>query len=202
RRREEGCTVATDRVPSNAAAPGRVGCCRLGQTTDAGSPRTQGGRTEMSAVATSRSHRHLLTPWSKQAGISTPTITRAEGSYLYDDEGKRYLDLSAGLVAVNLGHGHPAVTQAIKEQLDKVAYVAPSLMNDTRSEFAELLSDISPWSIGSRVFFTTNGGEANEDALKMSRMLTGRHKVLAAYRSFHGSAPGAGSLTGEDRRWA
>ncbi len=156
----------------------------------------------MSPVATSRSHKHLLTPWSKQGAINTPTIARAEGSYLYDDEGQRYLDLSAGLVAVNLGHSHPAVIEAIKAQLDKVAYVAPSLMNDTRSEFAELLSDISPWAEGSRVFFTTNGGEANEDALKMSRMLTGRHKVLAAYRSFHGSAPGAGTLTGEDRRWA
>lgn len=156
----------------------------------------------MSPVATSRSHKHLLTPWSKQGAINTPTIERAEGSYLYDDEGQRYLDLSAGLVAVNLGHSHPAVIEAIKAQLDKVAYVAPSLMNDTRSEFAELLSDISPWAEGSRVFFTTNGGEANEDALKMSRMLTGRHKVLAAYRSFHGSAPGAGTLTGEDRRWA
>src|SRR5690606_39268447 len=77
-----------------------------------------------------------------------------------------------------------------------------SLMNDTRSEFAELLSKIGPWDEGARVFFTTNGGEANEDALKMSRMLTGRHKVLAAYRSFHGSAPGAGTMTGEDRRWA
>ncbi|HZJ09464.1 MAG TPA: aminotransferase class III-fold pyridoxal phosphate-dependent enzyme, partial [Trueperaceae bacterium] len=137
----------------------------------------------MSPTATSRSHKHLLTPWSKQGAISTPTITRAKGSYLYDDEGRRYLDLSAGLVAVNLGHGHPAVTEAIKRQLDKVAYVAPSLMNDTRSEFAELLSDIAPWGEGSRVFFTTNGGEANEDALKMARMLTGRHKVLAAYRS-------------------
>ena len=156
----------------------------------------------MSPVATSRTHKHLLTPWSKQGAINTPTITRAEGSYLFDDEGQRYLDLSAGLVAVNIGHAHPAVTTAIKEQLDKVAYVAPSLMNDTRSEFAELLSDIAPWAEGSRVFFTTNGGEANEDALKMSRMITGRNKVLAAYRSFHGSAPGAGSLTGEDRRWA
>lgn len=156
----------------------------------------------MSPVATSRSHRFVLTPWSKQGSISTPTITHAEGSYLFDDEGKSYLDLSAGLVAVNLGHAHPAVTAAVKDQLDKVAYVAPSLMNDTRSEFAELLSDVAPWSQGSRVFFTTNGGEANEDALKMSRMITGRHKILAAYRSFHGSAPGAGTLTGEDRRWA
>jgi len=156
----------------------------------------------MSSTATTRTHRHLLTPWSKQAGISTPTITRAEGSYLFGDDGKRYLDLSAGLVAVNLGHGHPAVVEAIKKQAEAVCYVAPSLMNDTRSEFAELLSAISPWDEGARVFFTTGGGEANEDALKMARMITGRHKVLATYRSFHGSAPGAGSLTGEDRRWA
>lgn len=156
----------------------------------------------MSPTATTRSHKFVLTPWSKQGAIATPTITSAKGSYLFDDEGRRYLDLSAGLVAVNLGHAHPAVTEAIKQQLDKVAYVAPSLMNDTRSEFAELLSEIGPWDEGARVFFTTNGGEANEDALKMSRMLTGRHKVLAAYRSFHGSAPGAGTMTGEDRRWA
>ncbi len=126
---------------------------------------------------------------------------RGQGSYVWDVEGKRYLDFSAGLVAVNVGHGHPAVVEAIQKQVAKVAYIAPSMMNDTRSEFAELLSDISPWQEGARVFFTTNGGEANEDALKMARMLTGRHKVLVSYRSFHGSAPGAGSLTGEDRRW-
>jgi len=155
----------------------------------------------MSPTATTRSHKHVLTPWSKQGAISTPTFTHAKGSYLFDDEGKRYLDLSAGLVAVNVGHGHPAVVEAIQKQVAKVAYIAPSMMNDTRSEFAELLSDISPWQEGARSFFTTNGGEANEDALKMARMLTGRHKVLVSYRSFHGSAPGAGSLTGEDRRW-
>ena len=155
----------------------------------------------MAPTATARNHKHVLTPWSKQGGISTPTITHAEGSYLFDDEGKSYLDLCAGLVAVNIGHGHPAVIAAIQEQVAKIAYAAPSLMNDTRSEFAELLSEISPWSEGARAFFTTNGGEGNEDALKMARMITGRHKVLVSYRSFHGSAPGAGSLTGEDRRW-
>lgn len=156
----------------------------------------------MSATATTRSHRHVLTPWSKQSAVNTPSIVRAQGSYLYDDAGGKYLDLSAGLVAVNLGHGHPAVVAAIKEQLDRVCFVAPSLINDTRSEFAETLSGIAPWSEGARAFFTTGGGEANEDAVKMSRMVTGRHKVLVGYRSFHGSAPGAGSLTGEDRRWA
>lgn len=158
--------------------------------------------TASASTVTARSHRHVLTPWSKQGAINTPTIVRAQGSYLYDSEGGKYLDLSAGLVAVNLGHGHPAVVAAIKEQADKVCYVAPSMMNDTRSEFAELLSEVSPWDEGARVFFTTGGGEANEDAVKMSRMITGRHKVLVGYRSFHGSAPGAGSLTGEDRRWA
>jgi taurine--2-oxoglutarate transaminase len=156
----------------------------------------------MSPTATSRTHKHVLTPWSKQSAVNTPTITHAQGSYLYDDAGKRYLDLSAGLVAVNLGHGHPAVVEAIKRQAERLLYIAPSMMNDVRSEFAELLSDVSPWDEGCRVFFTTNGGEGNEDAVKMARMITSRQKIMVAYRSFHGSAPGAGSLTGEDRRWA
>jgi taurine---2-oxoglutarate transaminase len=156
----------------------------------------------MTTTRTARSHRHVLAPWSKQAAVSTPTFTRGQGSFLYDDEGKRYLDLSAGLVAVNLGHGHPAVVEAIQKQAETLCYVSPALVNDVRSEFAELLSDVAPWDEGARAFFTTGGGEANEDALKMARMITGRHKVLTGYRSFHGSAPGAGSLTGEDRRWA
>ena len=156
----------------------------------------------MSLAATTRSHKHVLTPWSKQGAVGGPTFVRGEGSFIYDDTGKRYLDLSAGLVSTNLGHGHPAVVKAIQEQVAKVAYVPPSLMNDTRSEFAELLSDISPWEEGARTFFGTAGGQANEDAVAMSRMITGRSKVLTAYRSFHGSAPGAGNLTGEDRRWA
>ncbi len=156
----------------------------------------------MSTTRTTRSHRHVLTPWSKQAAVSTPTFTRGQGSFLYDDEGKRYLDLSAGLVAVNLGHGHPAVVEAIQKQAETLCYLSPALVNDVRSEFAELLSEVAPWDEGARVFFTTGGGEANEDAIKMARMITGRHKVLSGYRSFHGSAPGAGSLTGEDRRWA
>jgi taurine--2-oxoglutarate transaminase len=129
-------------------------------------------------------------------------MTRGQGSFIFDDENNRYLDLSAGLVAVNIGHSHPAVVDAIRKQAERLCYVSPAMLNDTRSEFAELLSDISPWSSGARTFFTTGGGEANEDAVKMARMITGRHKVLAAYRSFHGSAPGAGTLTGEDRRWA
>ncbi len=155
----------------------------------------------MSPTATTRTHKYVLTPWSKQGAISTPVITRGQGSYLYDEDGKRYLDLSAGLVAVNLGHGHPAVVDAIKRQAEKLLFAAPSLMNDVRNEFAAKLSEIAPWQEGARAFFTTNGGEANEDAIKMARMVSGRKKVMVSYRSFHGSAPGAGSLTGEDRRW-
>lgn len=145
--------------------------------------------------------RYVLTPWVAQSGRNPPVIVRGEGSYIYDDRGGRYLDLSAGLVAVNLGHAHPSVATAIAEQARRLAYVAPSFANDQRAELAREIIDISPWPDGGRVFFTTGGGEANEDAIKFARTLRGRHKVLTAYRSFHGSAPGAGTLTGENRRW-
>ena len=117
----------------------------------------------MSLAATTRSHKHVLTPWSKQGAVGGPTFVRGEGSFIYDDTGKRYLDLSAGLVSTNLGHGHPAVVKAIQEQVAKVAYVPPSLMNDTRSEFAELLSDISPWEEGARTFFGDQRGPGQEE---------------------------------------
>jgi taurine---2-oxoglutarate transaminase len=145
--------------------------------------------------------RHVLTPWVAQGGRTAPVIVRGDGSYLYDDQGKRYLDFSAGLVAVNLGHGHRAVADAIAEQARRLAYAAPTFANDRRAELARAISDLAPWPQGARVFFTTGGGEANEDAIKFARALTGRHKVMTAYRSFHGSAPGAGTLSGENRRW-
>lgn len=130
-----------------------------------------------------------------------PAIDRAAGVYLYDDTGKRYLDLAAGLVAVNLGHGDPRVVAAIAEQAGRLCYSSPALFNTGRAVLAEELSRISPWLEGCRTFFTTNGAQAIEDAMKMARTITGRHKVLAAYRSFHGSTPGAGALSGENRRW-
>ncbi|GAC1567523.1 MAG: aspartate aminotransferase family protein [Vulcanimicrobiaceae bacterium] len=144
---------------------------------------------------------YVLSPWSAQKSLSMPAIDRASGVYLYDDTGKRYLDLSSGLVAVNLGHTHPRVVAAIAEQAGRLCYSSPALFNTKRAELAEELSRISPWLEGCRTFFTTNGAQANEDAMKMARAITGRHKVLAAYRSFHGSTPGAGALSGENRRW-
>jgi taurine--2-oxoglutarate transaminase len=143
----------------------------------------------------------VLTPWVAQGGRKPPVIVRAEGSYLYDDRDRRYLDLSAGLVAVNLGHGNAAVANAIGEQARRLAYVAPTFANDQRALLAQAIVELGPWTEGGRVFFTAGGGEANEDAMKFARTLTGRHKILTAYRSFHGSAPGAGTLSGENRRW-
>lgn len=146
--------------------------------------------------------RHVLTPWSRQGASDAPMIVRGEGSYLYDAESRRYLDLSSGLVCVNLGHGHPRVVQAIRDQAGRLCYAPPALGHDVRAELAAELSRIAPWPQGARVFFTTAGAEANEDAVKLVRMLTRRPKVLTAYRSFHGSTIGASTLTGEDRRWA
>jgi taurine--2-oxoglutarate transaminase len=148
----------------------------------------------------SKHARYVLTPWSVQGG-DPPEIVRGSGALLFGADGKRYLDLSSGLVAVNLGHGHPTLVEAIARQAARLCYVAPSLANDERSEFAAELSALAPWADGCRTFFGTGGGEANEDAIKIARLLTGRSKVLSAFRSFHGSAPGAGSLTGENRRW-
>jgi taurine--2-oxoglutarate transaminase len=142
-----------------------------------------------------------LTPWSAQAALSPPSIERAEGVFLFDEEGRRYLDLTAGLVAVNLGHGHPAVVRAIAEQAQRLCYATPGLFNSSRARLGERLSALSPWAEGCRTFFGTSGGEANEDAIKIARTVTGRPKVFSAFRSFHGSGPGAGSLTGENRRW-
>ncbi|WP_243026944.1 aminotransferase class III-fold pyridoxal phosphate-dependent enzyme [Thermus albus] len=145
--------------------------------------------------------KHVLTPWVAQAPLNPPVVVRGEGVWLYDEEGRRYLDFSSGLVALNLGHGHPRLVRAIAEQAATLAYAAPSLFHDKRALLAKALSDLSPWPEGARVFFAPSGTEANEDALKFVRHLTGRFKVLAAYRSFHGATHASASLTGENRRW-
>jgi taurine--2-oxoglutarate transaminase len=146
----------------------------------------------------------VLSPWLPQGGLVAPVITRGEGSFIYDEDGKSYFDLGSGLIAVNLGHGHPKVVKAIQEQAAELGYAAPSLFNAKRAALAEELSAISPWAAsgeGCRTFFTTAGAEANDDALRIAQHLTGRRKVLSAYRSFHGSTGTAITLTGEDRRW-
>lgn len=147
--------------------------------------------------------KYILTPWAAQGGLAAPVITRGEGSYLYDVDGKKYLDLGSGLIAVNLGHGHKKVVAAIQEQAATLCYAAPSFFHDKRAELGEELSAMSPWARdgGARTFFTCAGADANDDAVRLARHITGRQKVLTAYRSFHGASGGAIVLTGEDRRW-
>jgi taurine---2-oxoglutarate transaminase len=146
--------------------------------------------------------RYVLTPWVSQGGLVAPVIVSAEGRYLIDSDGRKYFDLGSGLIAVNLGHGHPKVVEAIQKQAEALCYAAPSLFHDKRAELAAELSEIAPFGgEGCRTFFTTAGAEANDDAVRIARSLTGRMKVLTAYRSFHGSTGTSIMLTGEDRRW-
>ncbi len=149
-----------------------------------------------------RKHKqYVLTPWVAQAAHSAPTIVRGERAHIFDADGNAYLDLSSGLVATNLGHGHPRVVSALREQAERICYVPPALFSDVRAELAEELVALAPWREGGRAYFTAGGAEANEDAMKLARAITGRAKILTAYRSFHGSSFGASTLSGENRRW-
>ena len=128
-------------------------------------------------------------------------IAGAQGSYFWDYTGKRYLDFSSQLVNVNIGHQHPRLVAAIQEQAAQLCTVAPSFANDKRGEAARLIAELAPGDLN-RVFFTNGGAEANENAIRMARLHTGRHKVLATYRSYHGVTAAAITATGDPRRWA
>jgi taurine--2-oxoglutarate transaminase len=147
--------------------------------------------------------KYVLTPWVAQGGLSAPVIVKGEGAYLFDSDGKKYLDFGSGLIAVNLGHGHEKVVAAIQEQAAELGYAAPTFFNEKRARLGAALSAMSPWAGGEgcRTFFTTAGADANDDAVRIARAHTGRPKVLTAYRSFHGSSGTSIMLTGEDRRW-
>ena len=101
----------------------------------------------------------VLTPWTAQATTDAPVIVRASGVAMFDADGKRYIDASSGLIAVNLGHGHPHVVAAMKDQIDRVCYVPPSLFNDRRAELAEALARLAPWPEGARVYYTVGGSD-------------------------------------------
>ncbi len=143
---------------------------------------------------------HVFHSWSAQATLDPMVVTRAEGAYVWDDAGNRYLDFSSQLVFTNIGHQHPTVVKAIQEQAAKLCTVAPQHANDARSEAARLIAEVAPGDLD-RVFFTTGGADAVEHAVRMARLHTGRIKVLSAYRSFHGGTNTAVNLTGDPRRW-
>ena len=144
---------------------------------------------------------HVFHSWSAQADISPMVIARAEGSHVWDGAGQRYLDFSSQLVFTNLGHQHPRIVAAIQEQAAHLCTVAPAVANGARSEAARLVASHTPGDLD-HVFFTNGGADANEHAVRMARLHTGRHKVLTTYRSYHGGTHLAVNMTGDPRRWA
>src|SRR5256714_10053774 len=143
---------------------------------------------------------HVLHSWSVQDQISPLPVAGAEGRYFWDYDGKRYLDFASQLVNVNLGHQHPKVVAAIKEQADKLTTIGPPMAHETRSELARLIAEVTPGDL-TMSFFTNGGAEANENAIKLARWYTGRHKIVARYRSYHGATAGAITATADPRRW-
>ena len=135
-----------------------------------------------------------------QSAISPLAVAGAEGRHFWDYEGKRYLDFASQLVNVSIGHQHPKLVAAIKEQADRLCTIGPPMANDRRSELARLMAEVMPGDLN-HSFFTNGGAEANENAIKVARWVTGRHKVIARYRSYHGATGGAITLTGDPRRW-
>jgi taurine--2-oxoglutarate transaminase len=159
----------------------------------------RGSMTGDEMVALTR--RHTLYEWSAQSKVDPIPVAGAKGSYFWTPEGKRYLDFNSQLMCVNIGHGHPKVIEAIQRQAETLAYANPFMATEPRARLAAKLAEITPGDID--VFFFTNGGaEANENAIKLARFYTGRHKIMARYRSYHGGTAGAITLTGDPRRWA
>ena len=142
----------------------------------------------------------VLYSWSVQNAIDPIPVAGAEGRYFWDYEGKRYLDFASQLVNVNIGHQHPKIIAAIKEQADRLATIGPPMANESRSRLGRMLAEIAPGDL-SMSFFTNSGAEANENAIKLARLYTGRHKIIARYRSYHGATHGGITLTGDPRRW-
>ena len=144
--------------------------------------------------------RYVLYSWSVQDAINPIAVAGAEGRHFWDYDGKRYLDFASQLVNVSIGYGHPKVVAAIKEQAETLATIGPPMATESRSRLGKLLAEVTPGDL-SFSFFTNGGTEANENAIKLARWYTGRHKIIARYRSYHGATGGSITLTGDPRRW-
>lgn len=144
--------------------------------------------------------KYNLQSWSKQGGINPISVEKADGIYFWDYEGNKYTDMSSQLVNMNVGFGNKKIGDAIKEQVDQYCFVGPSYGAESRAQLAEKIVNLLPDNFG-KIFFTNAGADANENAVKIARMFTGKNKILSRYRSYHGSSFGAGNLTGEPRRY-
>ena len=143
---------------------------------------------------------YVLHSWSVQDALDPIAVAGGEGRYFWDYDGKRYLDFASQLVNVSIGHQHPKIVAAIKEQAEKLCTIGPPMATEARSTLARLLAEVTPGDL-QMSFFTNGGAEANENAIKLARWYTGRHKIIARYRSYHGATAGAITLTGDPRRW-
>ena len=144
---------------------------------------------------------HTLFSWSKQTGLNPINAERAEGVYVYDRDGKRYLDFSAQLMNVNIGHGDQRVTEAVAAQMRELSYVYPGMITKARGDLGKRLAEITASNL-TKAFFTLGGAEAIENAIKLARVYTGRHKIVSLYQSFHGASYGAMSVGGDPRKFA
>jgi len=143
---------------------------------------------------------YTLFEWSAQAAIRPIVVDHAQGVYFWDTDGKRYIDFNSQLMNVNIGHGNKKVIQAIKDQADRLVYTSPFHATEVRGRLGQLLAEVTPGNL-KKSFFTLGGAEANENAVKVARFYTGKHKIMARYRSYHGGTAGAITLTGDPRRW-
>ena len=147
------------------------------------------------------SKKHTITEYAVQDAVNPIPVARAKGVYFWTPEGKRFIDFNSQLMSVNIGHGDPRVIAAITEQAQKVTYVTPSLTTEVRARLGAKLAELAPGDIDA-FFFTNAGAEANENAFKIARAVTGRQKILARYRSYHGGTAAAIAATGEPRAWS
>src|SRR5438034_6435682 len=128
--------------------------------------------------------KHTIFEWSAQGNVDPIPVSRAKGVYFWTPDGKRYLDFNSQLMCVNIGHGDPRVIKAIQDQAAELAYASPFMVTEPRARLGAKLAEITPGDIDT-FFFTNAGAEANENAIRIARLYTGRHKILARYRSYH-----------------
>ncbi|MCP4629055.1 MAG: aminotransferase class III-fold pyridoxal phosphate-dependent enzyme, partial [bacterium] len=143
---------------------------------------------------------YTLFSWSAQAGLNPISAERAEGVYVYDRDGKRYIDFSSQLMNVNIGHGNKKVAAAVAKQMSELSYVYPGMATEARGLLGKKLAEVAPGKL-KKTFFTNAGAEAIENSVKLARIYTGRHKIIAKYRSYHGATYGAVTVGGDPRRF-
>jgi len=142
---------------------------------------------------------HTLFSWSKQKGAAPIAVKYGEGVYLYDYDGKRFIDFSSGLMNVNIGHGNQRITEAVVKQMQEISYVTPSCVTKVRGDLGKKLAEICPGDLN-KAFFTLCGATSIENGIKLARLYTGRHKILSRYQSYHGSSNGAMTASGDPRK--